>query len=77
MLELTLLGPVEILVDGHPVPLPPLERNLLALLALSADAVVSTERNHRRSVGATGPRSPRVPGCRAWSRDCAARWAGR
>jgi DNA-binding SARP family transcriptional activator len=44
VIELRLLGPVEVLVDGHPVPLPPKPRALLALLALELGRAVSTDR---------------------------------
>nr|BFE57083.1 hypothetical protein GCM10020063_016090 [Dactylosporangium thailandense] len=44
MLEISLLGPTEARVSGRTVSLSPLERNVLAILALSRNAVVSTER---------------------------------
>src|SRR4029453_8993325 len=44
MLEVLLLGPIEALVSDQTVSLSPLERNVLAILALSRNAVVSTER---------------------------------
>src|SRR4051812_7537255 len=44
MLEVSLLGPTEARVSGRTVSLTPLERNVLAILALSRNAVVSTER---------------------------------
>jgi DNA-binding SARP family transcriptional activator/tetratricopeptide (TPR) repeat protein len=43
-LELILLGPVEARSNGTRVPLAPLERNLLAILALAKGTVLSTER---------------------------------
>ncbi|GAA3347369.1 hypothetical protein GCM10020358_61900 [Amorphoplanes nipponensis] len=43
-LELALLGPVEARTDGARVPLAPLERSVLALLALAEGTVLSTER---------------------------------
>jgi DNA-binding SARP family transcriptional activator len=40
-MQIRVLGPVEVLVDGHARPLPAAgERELLALLALAADRVV-------------------------------------
>ncbi|MCP2322707.1 DNA-binding SARP family transcriptional activator [Hamadaea flava] len=44
MLEISLLGPTEVRVSGVSVSLSPLERNLLAALALVKGTVVSTER---------------------------------
>ncbi|MGI5242462.1 BTAD domain-containing putative transcriptional regulator [Dactylosporangium sp. CA-139066] len=44
MLEVSLLGPTEARLSGRTVSLTPLERNVLAILALSRNAVVSTER---------------------------------
>lgn len=44
MLELSLLGPTEARVSGIDISLSPLERNLLAVLAISKGTVVSTER---------------------------------
>jgi DNA-binding SARP family transcriptional activator len=44
VIELRLLGPVEVLVDGRPVALPAKPRTLLAALALERGRVVSTER---------------------------------
>jgi DNA-binding SARP family transcriptional activator len=44
MLEVFLLGPVGARSDGTSLALAPLERNLLALLALAKGAVLSTER---------------------------------
>src|SRR3954469_2209249 len=44
MLEVSLLGPTEARVSGRTVSLTPLERNVLAILALSRNAVVSTDR---------------------------------
>ncbi|NUR28711.1 MAG: hypothetical protein HOV83_23205, partial [Catenulispora sp.] len=44
MLDVSLLGPTEARVAGVNVTLSPLERNLLALLALSRGTVLSTER---------------------------------
>src|SRR3982750_3639422 len=38
-----LLGPFEAARDGHPLPLTPLERGIVALLALSLGRVVSVE----------------------------------
>ena len=43
-LELALLGPVEARTDGARVPLAPLERSVLTLLALAEGTVLSTER---------------------------------
>src|ERR1700730_18178728 len=44
MLDISLLGPTEVRVSGVSVSLSPLERNLLAVLALSKGMVISTER---------------------------------
>ncbi|MFI7602485.1 BTAD domain-containing putative transcriptional regulator [Actinoplanes sp. NPDC049681] len=44
VVELTLLGPVEARADASRVPLAPLERGVLALLALAEGRVLSTER---------------------------------
>lgn len=44
MLHISLLGPTEVRVSGVNVSLSPLERNLLAVLALSKGMVISTER---------------------------------
>ncbi|HET8642632.1 MAG TPA: BTAD domain-containing putative transcriptional regulator [Pseudonocardiaceae bacterium] len=44
MLEIFLLGPTEARISGDNVSLAPLERNLLAVLALSTGSVISTER---------------------------------
>ena len=43
MIELLLLGPVELRVDGEPVALPAKPRALLALLALHANRPVSRD----------------------------------
>ncbi|GIG64502.1 AfsR/SARP family transcriptional regulator [Phytomonospora endophytica] len=59
MLEVVLLGPVEARVDGVGVPLAPLERNLLALLALSPGTVLSTERIIDSLWGERPPAQPR------------------
>ncbi|NUT20927.1 MAG: hypothetical protein HOV77_17240 [Hamadaea sp.] len=44
MLEVDLLGPVEVRLSGELVSLSPLERNLVAILALAKGTVVSTAR---------------------------------
>lgn len=44
MLEIFLLGPTEARISGDNISLAPLERNLLAMLALSTGSVMSTER---------------------------------
>jgi DNA-binding SARP family transcriptional activator len=45
VIELRLLGPLEVLADGRPVPIPRgLERALLALLALNAGRPVAVDR---------------------------------
>ena len=44
MLELALLGPVEACSNGIRIPLAPLERSVLALLALAEGTVLSTDR---------------------------------
>ncbi|GLZ81474.1 hypothetical protein Afil01_62810 [Actinorhabdospora filicis] len=59
MLEVVLLGPVEVLASGTGVPLAPLERNLLALLALSPGTVLSTERIIDGLWGERPPAAPR------------------
>lgn len=59
MLEVVLLGPVEVQASGIGVPLAPLERNLLALLALSPRTVLSTERIIDGLWGERPPAAPR------------------
>ncbi|MFG1951990.1 BTAD domain-containing putative transcriptional regulator [Micromonospora sp. NPDC048830] len=59
MLELVLLGPVEARLDGAHVPLAPLERSLLALLALARGTVLSTERLIDDLWGGRLPANPR------------------
>ncbi len=59
MLELFLLGPTEAYVSGVGVSLSPLERNLLALLALSKGTVISTEKIIESLWGDRHPASPR------------------
>jgi DNA-binding SARP family transcriptional activator len=58
-LELNLLGPVEAWSDGIRVPLAPLERNLLAILALAEGSVLSTERIIDALWDTRPPASPR------------------
>jgi DNA-binding SARP family transcriptional activator len=60
MLELALLGPVEAHANGIRIPLAPLERGVLALLALAEGAVVSTERIIDGLWGGRPPAAPRV-----------------
>ncbi|WP_051367340.1 AfsR/SARP family transcriptional regulator [Hamadaea tsunoensis] len=59
MLDVSLLGPTEARVAGVNVTLSPLERNLLALLALSRGTVLSTERIIDSLWGDRHPASPR------------------
>ncbi len=59
MLEVDLLGPVEVRVSGVDVALSPLERNLLTLLALTQGIALSTERIIDQLWGDRLPASPR------------------
>ena len=59
MLEVDLLGPVEVRVSGMDVALSPLERNLLTLLALAQGIALSTERIIDQLWGDRLPASPR------------------
>ena len=59
MLEVDLLGPVEVRVSGADVALSPLERNLLTLLALTQGIALSTERIIDQLWGDRLPASPR------------------
>jgi DNA-binding SARP family transcriptional activator len=59
MLDISLLGPTEVRVSGLSVSLSPLERNLLAVLALSKGMVISTERIIDCLWGDRPPASPR------------------
>jgi DNA-binding SARP family transcriptional activator len=59
MLDISLLGPTEVRVSGVSVSLSPLERNLLAVLALSKGMVISTERIIDCLWGDRLPASPR------------------
>jgi DNA-binding SARP family transcriptional activator/phosphoserine phosphatase len=59
LLEVDLLGPVEVRVSGVDVALSPLERNLLTLLALSQGIALSTERIIDQLWGDRLPASPR------------------
>ncbi len=59
MLEVSLLGPTEVRVAGIGVTVSPLERNLLAVLALSKGTVISTERIIDCLWGDRHPASPR------------------
>ena len=59
MLQLNLLGPVEAWADGKLAALAPLERSLLALLALPAGSLVSTERIIDGLWGDHPPAAPR------------------
>ena len=59
MLEVDLLGPVEVRVSGETVQLSPLERNLVAILALAKGTVVSTARIIDCMWGERPPASPR------------------
>jgi DNA-binding SARP family transcriptional activator len=60
VLELALLGPVEARANGNRIPLSPLERGVLALLALAGGAVLSTERIIDGLWGGRPPAAPRV-----------------
>lgn len=59
MLEVDLLGPVEVRVSGVDIALSPLERNLLTLLALTQGIALSTERIIDQLWGDRLPASPR------------------
>lgn len=59
MLEVLLLGPIEVYKDGENLRLAPLERNLCALLALSVGKVLSTDRIIDRLWGERPPAAPR------------------
>lgn len=59
MLEVDLLGPVEVRVSGTTVSLSPLERNLVAILALAKGTVVSTARIIDSMWGDRPPAAPR------------------
>jgi DNA-binding SARP family transcriptional activator len=59
MLEVDLLGPVEVRVSGETVSLSPLERNLVVILALAKGTVVSTARIIDCMWGERPPASPR------------------
>lgn len=59
MLDISLLGPTEVRVSGISVSLSPLERNLLAVLALGKGQVISTEKIIDRLWGERHPASPR------------------
>jgi DNA-binding SARP family transcriptional activator len=59
VLEVDLLGPVEVRISGVDVALSPLERNLLTLLALAQGVALSTERIIDQMWGDRLPASPR------------------
>ena len=59
MLEIRLLGPVEAWAGGDCVPLAPLERDLVAILALSSGTVLSTDRIIDGLWGGRPPVGPR------------------
>ncbi|HEX6869767.1 MAG TPA: BTAD domain-containing putative transcriptional regulator [Micromonosporaceae bacterium] len=59
MLDISLLGPTEVRVSKTTVSLSPLERNLLAVMALSKGTVISTERIIDCLWGDRHPASPR------------------
>ncbi|MPZ28725.1 MAG: AAA family ATPase [Micromonosporaceae bacterium] len=59
MLEISLLGPIEVRASGRIVSLSPLERNLLTVLALSKGTAMSTERIIDRLWGERHPAAPR------------------
>jgi len=60
MLEISLLGPTEARISGDAISLAPLERNLLAMLALSTGSVISTERIIDYLWGDRHPVAPRA-----------------
>ena len=73
-MEIRVLGPVELLVDGQVRPLPGGgERELLALLALSAGRVVPVPPWSTHCGARTCPPIRATP-CRCGSPSCAARW---
>jgi DNA-binding SARP family transcriptional activator len=59
MLDISLLGPVEVRASGVGVSLSPLERNLLAALTLSKGTVISTDRIIDYLWGDRHPAAPR------------------
>jgi DNA-binding SARP family transcriptional activator len=59
MLDIALLGPTEVRVSGVNVSLSPLERNLIAVLALSKGVVISTDRIIDSLWGDRLPAAPR------------------
>jgi DNA-binding SARP family transcriptional activator len=59
MLEISLLGPTEVRATGAAVPLSPLERSLITVLALSRGTVVSTDRIVNSLWGDRHPAAPR------------------
>ncbi|GIE74277.1 hypothetical protein Aph02nite_02270 [Actinoplanes philippinensis] len=60
MVEIALLGPVEAWTDGARVPLAPLERSVLTLLALAEGTVLSTERIIESLWALRPPAAPRA-----------------
>lgn len=60
MVEIALLGPVEAWTDGNRVPLAPLERSVLTLLALAEGTVLSTERIIESLWALRPPAAPRA-----------------
>ncbi len=59
-LRIDLLGPVTVSCDGHDVTLPPLELNLLVVLALTPGVTVSTDRLVDALWGSRLPVAPRT-----------------
>ncbi len=59
MVDIALLGPMEVRVSGITVSLSPLEQNLLAVLALAGGTVLSTEKIIDSLWGDSHPASPR------------------
>lgn len=59
MVDISLLGPMEVRVSGITVSLSPLEQNLLAVLALARGTVLSTEKIIDSLWGDSHPASPR------------------
>ncbi|BEL02161.1 hypothetical protein Q0Z83_003520 [Actinoplanes sichuanensis] len=60
MVEIALLGPVEVWTNGNRIPLAPLERSVLTLLALAEGTVLSTERIIESLWALRPPAAPRA-----------------
>ena len=77
-MDVHLLGPVEVLVEGKSLGLGGTkQRALLAMLALEAGRTVSADRLDRRDCGATRPPPARRRWCSSTSRSCAGCWPER